>query len=67
MGEQGWEQVQGGFLWDTIAKRIEDIYIELLGLQEPPMCGVCGASHPEITAIVERCQNKNDTAGSLHS
>eukprot|EP00438_Fugacium_kawagutii_P004237 Skav233301 [mRNA] locus=scaffold3742:81842:88644:- [translate_table: standard] len=34
MGEQGWEQVQQSFLWDTIAKRTEEFYINMLGLQE---------------------------------
>ena len=34
MGQQGWEQVQS-FLWDNIAKRTEEFYINMLGLQEP--------------------------------
>eukprot|EP00435_Cladocopium_sp_Y103_P017907 s648_g4.t1 len=36
MGQQGWEQVQQSFLWDTIAKRTEKFYINMLGLQEAP-------------------------------
>lgn len=38
MGQQGWEQVQRSFLWETIAKRTEEFYINMLGLQECVFC-----------------------------
>lgn len=36
MGQQGWKQVQQSFLWDIMAWRTEEVYIELLGLREAP-------------------------------
>ncbi|CAJ1366225.1 unnamed protein product, partial [Effrenium voratum] len=53
MGKQGWQQVQSGFLWDTMAKRTEDLYIELLGLQEAPHTPLPRRPRPLAQALGE--------------
>eukprot|EP00437_Effrenium_voratum_P052099 CAMPEP_0181530190 /NCGR_PEP_ID=MMETSP1110-20121109/71451_1 /TAXON_ID=174948 /ORGANISM="Symbiodinium sp., Strain CCMP421" /LENGTH=332 /DNA_ID=CAMNT_0023661209 /DNA_START=83 /DNA_END=1077 /DNA_ORIENTATION=- len=40
MGEQGQQQVQQHFLWDFLAKRTEEVYLSLLGLEEAPAAEV---------------------------
>ena len=34
MGQQGQQRVQDNFLWDFMAKRAEDVYLGLLGIEE---------------------------------
>ena len=48
MGEQGQQQVQQHFLWDFLAKRTEEVYLSLLGLEEHQASAEFAASQGQI-------------------